>query len=114
MRHLSFVQILLLGRIRDCNIMTRRAWIILAVLLIGSLAGCGGWRSAYLNDQVGKTGQQEIARELGQPTHRIPESHGISQWIYHDCPLYQTCYVWVLTFDENKMLQTWERAPAQS
>lgn len=94
--------------------MKRRVWIILAVVLLGSLVGCGGWRSGYLNDQVGKAGQHDIAQELGKPTHRIPESHGISQWIYQDCPLYQACYVWVLTFDENKVLQTWERVPAQS
>lgn len=94
--------------------MIRRAWIILAVLLIGSLAGCGGWRSGYLNDQIGRASQHDIARDLGKPRHKIPESHGTSLWIYHDCPLYQACYVWVLTFDENKVLQTWERVPAQS
>lgn len=94
--------------------MKRRAWIILAFLLIGSLAGCGGWRSGYLNDQVGKANQQDIVQGLGKPTHRIPESHGTSLWIYQDCPIYQACYVWSLTFDENRILQTWERAPAHS
>lgn len=99
---------------RQRIIMKRRAWIILAVLLIGSLAGCGGWRSGYLNEQVGKANQQDIIYGLGNPTHRIPQAHGSSQWIYQDCPFYQACHVWVLTFDGNKVLQTWERAPAQS
>ncbi|MGE3152108.1 MAG: hypothetical protein AB7G48_10980 [Nitrospiraceae bacterium] len=94
--------------------MKRRAWIILAVVLIGSLAGCGGWRSSYLNDQTGKAGKGTIEQDLGRPTHKIPESHGMSQWIYQDCPVYQACYVWVLIFDRNDILQNWERAPAQS
>lgn len=95
----------------------RRAfgWIpLIAVAQLASLAGCGSSRDAYLQEVIGKADQPEIRRELGNPDRIAKKDGGQTLWIYQDCLMLQGCVVWYLSFDRERVLQTWERAPEHS
>ncbi len=88
--------------------------ILVGLVTVGSLAGCGLGRSNYLNEAVGKATQQQVRAELGAPDRSTLKDGGQTVWIYQACPPLWVCSAWYATFDEGGMLTAWELAPEES
>ncbi len=88
--------------------------ILLGLVSLGPMAGCGLGRSSYLNDARGRATQQQVRAELGAPDRSTLKDSGQTLWMYQACPPLWVCWVWYATFDNQGTLTDWELAPEQS
>ena len=77
------------------------------------LASCTPWRSTYLQENVNKATQSDVAKRLGPPYSAIPLDGGETVWQYkyvdQDPGLGTFCTEYNLTFDRSKVLRNWQR-----
>lgn len=82
-------------------------------LLFLFLASCAPWRSTYLEENVNKATQSDIAKRLGPPYSAIPLDGGETVWQYkyvdQDPYLGTFCTEYNLTFDRSRVLRNWQR-----
>ena len=76
-----------------------------------ALAACGSDRASYLQERIGEANQQQVQNDLGRPDHWAAKDSGQIQWMYEDCVIPGTCSIWSLTFDRERILRGWDRAP---
>ncbi len=89
----------------------RRWAVVAAALWLTGLAGCGFARSHYLQNGLGKVTEREVRQELGEPDEIVTKDGGQTVWMYEDCLPPRGCDIWYLTFDRDRILRAWERAP---
>ena len=85
------------------------AWGLIGCAL--ALVGCGSSRTGYLEEHVGQATQRQVEDELGRPDLVAMKDLGQTVWLYEDCWPPGACSIWALTFDRDRILQSWDRAP---
>ena len=94
--------------------------LALACVVIGGLACApAGPNPSKLDHWVGVSTRESVREELGTPSLIMPRADGGTEWTYqyasravvHDAtrPANQSCWEYVLVFDDEGILRTWER-----
>jgi hypothetical protein len=89
------------------------------VAIVGLACAPTGPNPSTLNRWVGVSTRESVRQELGAPTQTLPRADGGAEWTYryssravvHDAtrPANQSCWEYVLVFDDEGILRTWER-----
>ncbi len=85
-----------------------RARLLLAVFPI-LLSACTSWRVEYFEDTIQHAIQDEIIQAFGYPQRMRRLENGDTAWEYDFIGRGSHCARYLVIFDEEKRLRSWER-----